>query len=742
VANQAAGGSGKGGGIWAEDASTIQTSSTTLFGANSAINGGGLYLENGSSLNATDTFIGFPLLFLWPNLADYGAGIYANSSTVNFNGTIDLNIAEYAGAGIYATDSTVNLADATIGGNTESWQGNQLGPSGHEGVGIYLTNATQAILDNTAVVSNTFQTAGSTFGGGIYVTNGSDLTLRNNSSIEDHTAPSLTLGRGGGIYMYASTVTLDNSQVISNTAGTNGGGIRMWGASTLNVNNGAEISYNRTINAEGGGIAASATEGAPDINITGGTLQHNHARTNGGAIYLNVGTLDLEGWWDLRWNRADGNGGAVAVLGTGDADFNATTGISHLGVNNAVGNGGALYVGNTDYVAFYATSGYQLRMNTNNAGGDGGAAYSDSGAFFDVFGDVQATSNIANGNGGAFYLSGGSGVWLDDYNDTVPKIWVNSALYGGAIYAKDSPRVECDGAEIGGSRNGNEATAGDGGAFYLIASTLTTDNCLYQNNDATRHGGAIAAVKGSNLTIGADYLAPLAGVSSDGWRDLLSPEAPTATGCNPSTKECSSFRYNRADSDSSNGGNGGAIYSEESSLDLSYTYLHHNSAELGGAVYQTGSNSTGTTTNSLYYSNANSGKSGAAIRSDEGSFTLNQVTLADNVGGPGFYGNAAASNGIYSSIAWGNSVGGFIGTFSGSNCNIDQSGNVGTNTDPYFVNPAAVDYHLSTGSPAVDACSRGVTPDLDNRVRPFGSDYDMGAYEYYQYWIYLPLIIR
>jgi hypothetical protein len=39
------------------------------------------------------------------------------------------------------------------------------------------------------------------------------------------------------------------------------------------------------------------------------------------------------------------------------------------------------------------------------------------------------------------------------------------------------------------------------------------------------------------------------------------------------------------------------------------------------------------------------------------------------------------------------------------------------------------DYHLMDGSPAIDACAVGLPLDLDDIPRPFGSGYDMGAYE-------------
>ncbi len=53
------------------------------------------------------------------------------------------------------------------------------------------------------------------------------------------------------------------------------------------------------------------------------------------------------------------------------------------------------------------------------------------------------------------------------------------------------------------------------------------------------------------------------------------------------------------------------------------------------------------------------------------------------------------------------------------------------NIDPLFVNPAADDYHIRAGSPAIDAgLNVGVTTDLEGTPRPQGAGYDIGAYEF------------
>jgi hypothetical protein len=56
---------------------------------------------------------------------------------------------------------------------------------------------------------------------------------------------------------------------------------------------------------------------------------------------------------------------------------------------------------------------------------------------------------------------------------------------------------------------------------------------------------------------------------------------------------------NTADSDANSSGDGGAIYVNDSTLAINYTYLHRNNAHYGGAIYQTGSAAEGDVVNSL-----------------------------------------------------------------------------------------------------------------------------------------------
>jgi hypothetical protein len=70
-----------------------------------------------------------------------------------------------------------------------------------------------------------------------------------------------------------------------------------------------------------------------------------------------------------------------------------------------------------------------------------------------------------------------------------------------------------------------------------------------------------------------------------------------------------------------------------------------------------------------------------------------------------------------------------IGTWSGVSGFADQAGINGG--DPKFVNAAANDFHLQSGSPAVDrgATVSGFNYDFDGTMRPQGGAWDIGAFE-------------
>lgn len=720
-----------GGGIYANNSQIVSLGGNVTILQNQASNqGGGVYLVNSVFSATSGTNLGYDVTTGNGNQAVLGGGLYATTSTVIFNGRVINNRASNSGAGLYATASTLTMTGAQVGGLAANHP-NRIEATGLNGAGLYLINNTQATLSNMAVLSNVLANPATGYGGGLYVRDGTVLTMTN-SRVENHRAVSSSDGRGGGLYVYDAYAWLDNTQFLTNSAQL-GGAVRLFGSSALILTNHTLFQANTAYNGPGGGVAA--TDSA-NLTVSAGRFYSNSASTHGGALYLEGNSIaSFNGVWAMNYNTATVNGGAMAVVGAARASFVASGDApSTLSHNTAGGHGGAI-IQQANTLQLYATSGQPLMLAHNQAGGNGGAVFLTGDALADVYGQVWAQNNSAGGSGGFGYFAGGARLWLDDYSNVRPQLYGNQAVQGGAIYAENSPRVECDGADLGRAGGGNQALGGSGGALYVVSSTTTLDNCTLTHNRAMQgNGGAIYALSGT-VTLDTDYPAVLT--------DPAQGEAIRATACNPLTSgPCLLLAHNQAISTTASNGNGGAIYAQNVRLTLTNAVMRHNQAVAGGALFHTGSAGQATLANALVYSNTSLIALGAGIRHAGGALTLTHSTVAHNVGGAGFSPGAASSF-VYNTLIWGNSTAAF-GALTQATCNFDQGGTAGPATNPLFVGAgAAENYQLSPLSPALDACpNAGVTRDLFNQPRPLGPAFDMGVYEATVNRLYLPLVQR
>ena len=114
-----------------------------------------------------------------------------------------------------------------------------------------------------------------------------------------------------------------------------------------------------------------------------------------------------------------------------------------------------------------------------------------------------------------------------------------------------------------------------------------------------------------------------------------------------------------------------------------------------------------------------------------GGVTLENTRVENNIviksARMGIYetGKTGTNNHFINNLTYGNATGNFVL----QNGDVDQ----GTMTlDPKFVNPSQDDFHLQSSSPAIDAgvSLADVSTDFDGTLRPQGSGYDLGAYEF------------
>jgi uncharacterized repeat protein (TIGR02543 family) len=223
------------------------TIADTIFDNNTAgVNGGGLYINNGTTLTISG------ITQFTNNKATSNGGAISiesnNLSTVNITGgaiLIDGNTAGGRGGGImHGTLTPLTLSgNVAITNNSAGGNGGGIGSGGSAGKifimdgvriadnstadncgGVGLQNKTLVMTGGVIDGNNATQGGGGVYIGG--VGSGSVTEVSGNAKITNNTAGV----DGGGIYNYSSATILtitDDAQIKNNTAGVNGGGVWM-----------------------------------------------------------------------------------------------------------------------------------------------------------------------------------------------------------------------------------------------------------------------------------------------------------------------------------------------------------------------------------------------------------------------------------------------------------------------------------------------------------------------------------
>ena len=226
------------------------------------------------------------------NIAGFGGGMYNaygcshELTDITFSG----NSATTLGGGIYSAGE-ITLTECTLTGNQSLLGG-----------GIY-NDGTLGILTNTTLTGN----SASQDGGGVYV---GDMTV-DASNINSNTA-----GFGGGIFNSGNGILTINAGTVSgNNATSNiGGGIYNQNGGIIAVGS-STISSNTAYS--GAGIYNNGSLTIQNGTLIGGAVQGNVAYYDGGGIYNDADgatTIDCQFgqcqlsqlWgWDFQWRVAD-----------------------------------------------------------------------------------------------------------------------------------------------------------------------------------------------------------------------------------------------------------------------------------------------------------------------------------------------------------------------------------------------------------------------------------------------------
>ncbi len=181
---------------------------------------------------------------------------------------------------------------------------------------------------------------------------------------------------GGGIYN-GGNLTLTDSVVISNAAGTAGGGISSGSGAMLTLTN-VKISNNIALNQEGGGIRNDGTAVLNNV-----VLENNQASTLGGG-FADFGTVTFISV-TVRNNRANEGGG---IWNNSLAPISMTNSSVISNTANGIKSNGPLTISNS-----------AILSNTSNFGG---GIYVDS-TVTATLTNVTLSHNTA-GTGGAIYV--------------------------------------------------------------------------------------------------------------------------------------------------------------------------------------------------------------------------------------------------------------------------------------------------------------------------------------------------
>ena len=249
---------------------------------------GSLTLQNGSIIrNNTASSMGGGLF------------LYGNVGLKSENSEISGNKALY-GAGIAASQYLANFASPKLE-LVDTKVNNNGDASTVMGGGIYAASGVTVTSKNTKFLGNTANTAGGIL---LYLNSSADL---NNSEVSSNTAT----GNGGGVYVYDATcsLTTSNGTVFRENSAASGGAIQNGG--TLTVEDGVIISGN-TATEFGGGILNNGV-----LTLKKGTsLVENSAGLYGGGL-CSSGTVEVESGAKLYNNHAAQAGDDVYLFGKG-----------------------------------------------------------------------------------------------------------------------------------------------------------------------------------------------------------------------------------------------------------------------------------------------------------------------------------------------------------------------------------------------------------------------------------------
>jgi predicted outer membrane repeat protein len=593
----------------------------------------------------------------------------------------------------------------------------------NQGGAIFVSGVGSSLLiTDSQVLSNTSQSGG----GGIYSQGALEVI---SSTIAHNNADSV----GGGLSV-ESSATLSGTTVYSNTSFAGGGGLNAAATASLGMVN-SEVSENYTYGGDGGGIRSLGNLVLTDTFVVRNIADAGPGDTYGGGIYHQTGRFSLIG--NVSSNRA--KHGAAINLDSGTAVIRS----SFIAFNRAVaGDGGAIHNASSSALLDNST------IFGNTADNNGGGIFNQG--TLTVTQTSISINHVSNNGGGIFQLSGRTTLVSStvDSNETLGfGVGSGGGVYNaGGMMTLFSSMVDWNVANYRGAgllnfdtltldrtlvRN-NISYGGDsglstygGGGIYNFGNATVVSSTLRDNQTDAQDGGGFyngwyANATLTNVTLSNNHAAQNGG----GLKNNLGIATLTNV----------TFSGNSAGN--GNSGDGGGVFSDHGQTNLRHVTLSGNWAFKGGGIYNLTVYSTRTVSlmNTII---ANSLQGYNCVSTDSGS--LNVVSQQFNLSDDGsFDGGFCPAFGV-NDQSYTNPDLGVLANHGGAK--------VGPDLEPMLT-------HLPRpGSPAIDkipsgfnGCGNTFQSDQRGVHRPYNAYCDIGAVEYVPGdttpWLWLPLIVR
>lgn len=473
--------------------------------------------------------------------------------------------------------------------------------------------------------------------------------------------------RGGGAYVSGELQAV-NTDWQDNTAIQRGGALDVYGGAAITGG-----LWQGNAGSYGGGVftgAGLAISGTQFISNTATSL----VAGSGGAIYA-AGALDITNALFQGNQSYTGAGAVLHAPGATDKTLSiAGSQFIHNSTLNAAAQGGALY-----------TSAAASSIETSLFQGNRAPGSSGSGGAIVAFKAITLTettliSNTAGAEGGAIYHWGlnESGSTTQVQPLVIERSWLagnQAGSRGGGLYFRLGFAAENVPVRITNTTFHNNTASTDGGGAYLPQPATVEDSAFQGNTSLNAAGGGLFA--SSQLVLNRSTLTGNQAATNGGGLALQGAGAAASLISN------SVFAGNTTTT-----GSATVFVSGGRPVDILHTTLAGiGSAAQGIAVLD--SNVQITNTILVSYTVGLLASGGAAVTADHSLFHNNQVDVQ----------GATNLNPVYGS--------------------------------PQFLNMTSGDFHLSLGSPAIDAgAATSLLFDYDGDLRPIIAQSDIGADEF------------